>query len=168
MVCDGHLDIFLFIKSMQRLFMLLQFYSLDKTDTPPKYILFPNIRLQGYVLKPFLALITNYDFKTLRASCMYVIFELAHKLYRICTLTFLETYDHFSLCLSLQPVQFGIPRAQRKSDDILTRVSNQVNSVCVCVCLCVSLFIFNLTVFNLMPLPSTGHCLCFIDLKNLT
>lgn len=38
-------------------------------------------------------------------------------------MAFLETYNHLSVCLSLQPFQFGITRTQRKSADIPTRVS---------------------------------------------
>lgn len=40
-------------------------------------------------------------------------------------MAFLETCNHLSFCLSLQPFQSGLTRTQRKSANIPTRVSIQ-------------------------------------------
>ncbi len=115
--------------------MLSRFYGLDKTDTPPKYFLFPRYLIARRPFQPFFH--SRYS-----QSIMCNIYPCCGYMIRSCTETtarafmaFSETYNHLSFCLSLQPFQFGITRTQRKSADVPARVSIQPAALSVWICM---------------------------------
>lgn len=87
------------------LFIRLQFYSLDKADTPLKHFLFPNSWWQTC-------------FACFKLYIVYIIY--IYCLYFLCI-----KIPCFHCFFLLQPFQFGITRTQRESADIPSWVSLQ-------------------------------------------